>query len=43
MNLSYVKRFLPIADKAFAETYFSGLEKADFPACSVDGFSNLKY
>ena len=32
MNLSYVKRSLPIADKAFAETYFSGLEKAGFPA-----------
>ena len=31
INLPYVKRSLPISDKAFAETYFSGLEKAGFP------------
>ena len=31
INLSYVKRSIPISDKAFAETYFSGLEKAGFP------------
>ena len=31
INLPYVKRSLPISDKAFAKTYFSGLEKAGFP------------